>query len=288
MPNRSINLFALLDDEANPVRKIPVTGPLQAEMSGYLMEQKERFYGTGHQRVEFTASYSIDDGEINFIPSFPLEGHISNAVENPLDYESLDLRVETHAIKALFFGFNSGSDLFVGFQAFDSRKVLRKGFTILNSGNTYKKLEDPGLTLQNSLTAIYEKGELTFYSYFNTKKFVDLSRFYIEATDTDIAEFASNKLFEVEDIEAIKAASDQIVRKKIALLHKNKVLESVTIKSIGATAKEYGVDLDIKNNKLLLPSDKKKLKNLIRFLDENYFTAPLTGRKCLTNSKRYL
>ena len=42
------------------------------------------------------------------------------------------------------------------------------------------------------------------------------------------------------------------------------------------------------DGKLVIPEDKKQLKELIRFLDEDYVTAPLTKRKCLTNSKKYL
>jgi len=34
--------------------------------------------------------------------------------------------------------------------------------------------------------------------------------------------------------------------------------------------------------------DKKEVKELIRFLDEGYVIAPLTKRKCLTNSRHYL
>jgi len=42
------------------------------------------------------------------------------------------------------------------------------------------------------------------------------------------------------------------------------------------------------NGKLIIPQDKKELKELFRFLDEDYVTAPLTQRRCLINSKKYL
>jgi hypothetical protein len=43
-----------------------------------------------------------------------------------------------------------------------------------------------------------------------------------------------------------------------------------------------------KNGKILIPKDKKQFKELIRFLDGGYVTAPLTKRRHLTNSKQYL
>ena len=34
-----------------------------------------------------------------------------------------------------------------------------------------------------------------------------------------------------------------------------------------------------------MPSDKSELRNLLRFLDEDYFETSITGTKCMTNSK---
>ena len=53
-------------------------------------------------------------------------------------------------------------------------------------------------------------------------------------------------------------------------------------------AEEHKINIAINNGKLVIPKDKKQLKELIRFLDEDYVTAPLTKRRCLTNSKQYL
>ena len=53
-------------------------------------------------------------------------------------------------------------------------------------------------------------------------------------------------------------------------------------------AEDHKIDIAINNGKLVIPKDKKQLKELIRFRDEDYVTAPLTKRRCLTNSKQYL
>jgi hypothetical protein len=39
------------------------------------------------------------------------------------------------------------------------------------------------------------------------------------------------------------------------------------------------------NGQLIIPSNKSEMRNLLRFLDEDYFETSITGTKCITNSK---
>src|SRR5690606_17818879 len=182
-------------------------------------------------------------------------------------------------------------------QVFDAGKLLKRGFTLIGSGDTYKKLEEPGLMLQDKLTAHFHNGILYFSSYHNTKRFLDLADYYREATDTDLDDFATTDLFAFEDKVGFKEQADSIIRKKIALLQKNEVLKDITVTDIQTVANNFNAELPEEHHititvnddgKLVIPEDKKQLKELIRFLDEDYVTAPLTKRKCLTNSKQYL
>lgn len=47
-----------------------------------------------------------------------------------------------------------------------------------------------------------------------------------------------------------------------------------------------GINVEVENNQVTIPRDKVLVKNLIKYLDEDFFITPLTGRKCVTNSKR--
>lgn len=151
--------------------------------------------------------------------------------------------------------------------------------------------------MQDKLTALFDNGILYFSSYHNTKRFLDLGDYYREATNADLDEFAGSDLFEFEDQDSFRQNADSIIRKKIALLQKNKVLENLSVNDIQSVAanfnqelpEEHHIAININDDgKLVIPEDKKHLKELIRFLDEDYVTAPLTKRKCLTNSKKYL
>ena len=151
--------------------------------------------------------------------------------------------------------------------------------------------------MQDKLTAHFHNGTLYFTSYHNTKRFLDLADYYREATDTDLDDFAATDIFVFEDQASFKALADSIIRKKIALLQKNEVLKDLTVTDIQTVANNFNAELPEEHHiaitvnddgNLVIPKDKKQLKELIRFLDEDYVTAPLTKRKCLTNSKQYL
>ncbi len=293
--NAIANLFALLDDEQTPVRRIPLTSNFQQELSEFFTQQQQTLIAD-RQAIAFTGSYNVDSSEIFQIEDYPLPEVISNALSNPLNNPILDLNTETHRIKALFAGNWTDQQQAVSFQVFDTGKLLSKGWTLIGSGDTYKKLEEPGLVLQDKLTAYYGDGNLLFTSYHNTKRFLDLSDYYAAATDTDLDSFAENDLFEFEDQDTFKGNADSIIRKKIALLQKNNVLDDLSINDIETVANdlnqhvadEHKINIATNNGKLVIPKDKKQLKELIRFLDEDYVTAPLTKRRCLTNSKQYL
>jgi len=281
-----MNILAIVDDANSPIRRIPLTDSIQNEVSEFFLGQKENFC-VDKEKVDFTGSYNVDIGEVFRISNYSIEDELTNSLQNPLSYDILNLREESLRIMALLAG-EWNDEKYICFQVFDSRKVLDKGFTLIHSQNTYTKLQDPGIILQDKLTAVFEEDELLFYSYYNTRRFLDLSNYYKEATDSDLDAFVDNDLFEVENKDLFKYNSDSIIRKKIALLQKNNVLGNLGIDDIRRTAQEYGVSINIENSKIVIPDNRKELKKFIRFLDEDYFTAPLTKRKCITNSKQYL
>lgn len=294
--NNPINLFALVEDDDAPIRRIPLTAELNTELGQLFAVQQATLLGE-KQRIAFTGSYNVDVGEIFTIIEYPLPPAIGQAIGNPLTCKVLDLNIETHRIKALFSGTWTPPTKAINFQVFDTGKLLKHGLTLIGSSNTYKKLEEPGLMLQDKLTAHYHNGTLFFSSYHNTRRILDLADYYREATDTDLDAFADTDLFAFEDKAWFKEQADSIIRSKIALMQKNKVLNEITVVDIQTVANNFNVELPEEHHinitvnedgKLVIPKDKRQLKELIRFLDEDYVTAPLTKRKCLTNSKQYL
>jgi len=102
MPD-NINLFALLEDELAPIRRIPLTADLGAELTQFFARQQNDFL-SNKAEITFSGSYNVDSGEIFTIAEYPLPDAIGDALGNPLPCQMLDLNNETHRIKALFTG----------------------------------------------------------------------------------------------------------------------------------------------------------------------------------------
>ncbi len=279
-----LNCFALVDDKENLIRRIQLNGNLQKNLSVFFYKQKEEFLRE-KDLINFDANYKPDRNELFVISDYPINEIFSNCISNPIGCDTLNLNNTDFKIKAIFAGFKENDSLLVLFQVFDTRKILEKGFTLLNSNNTFTKLEYPGIILQENLSAVFDEKKLYFSSYFIAKRFLDLSNYYAEATDAELDQFGENDLIDIEDIEFFKEISDSVIRRKIAVILNSKSLENVTITEIKTEASNYNIEMPTKNGKIVIPTDKKKLKDIISFLEEDFFTTPLTKRKCRTNSK---
>jgi len=117
-----------------------------------------------------------------------------------------------------------------------------------------------------------------------------MSSYYQEATDNDIKSFSALKELHVDNADELVAASDTWVRRKVWLVMQSNILGKVPPSDIKAIAAEFKIPVEYVNHggieKLKLPGDKKSLKTLLRFLDEDYYKSPLSKTNYLTNSKR--
>ena len=150
-----LNLFAYVNDSENPIRRIPMSDDLQTEITRYFLDLKDSFYND-EEKIDFDGNYNVDVGEIFRISDYPLPDIFPNAIQNPLQHNFLNLENEGSRIKFLFTGRWNDSSKFICFQSFDRRKLLSRGtFAIINMANTYKRLAEPGLILQDRLTVLF-------------------------------------------------------------------------------------------------------------------------------------
>lgn len=96
-----------------------------------------------------------------------------------------------------------------------------------------------------------------------------MNSYYTVAKDDTVDEFIKHKLFETSD-EIDKKIFDQSMKTKVYSITKSGILEQ-EIEDIIVASKTLGIDINRKDSKILLPSNKGDLKNLLRFLDEDYW-----------------
>jgi hypothetical protein len=283
------NLYAMCRPNGQlAVKRVRLTQPVQAKIEGIFQAQASTFLDGISEEVEFGGDWKPDDDELLFIDE-PAEVATINAAvaAPPMSLPDVDAASFIgEAIKALFITDQSGGGMRLLIQVFSAQQILARRFSLLLDGNAFKELTEPAFTLDNYLAAILEDGKLKFKSFHNAKRIFELNQFYKEASGQEIDAFCSHASLHVADLDAFKDAADQPIRKMVHAIAKSNVLNSYSVNDIVRKAASLGLTIGTVNGKLSVPSDRKEIKNLFRFLDDGIYEAPLSAAKYVTNSKR--
>lgn len=286
-----MNLFALVREEDDPVRRVPLAQRVQREIVALFEEQVLQLNVADSEIIDFDPAYKLDDGELFRVSDFGVPEVIASAIQRPLECTELEAGEESFAqVRGLFFG-SLEDEGWVGLQVFDARRMLsRSGFTILFSGNTYRRLDEPGLTLDSHVAAVLQGGGAYFQSYHQARRILDLADSYEEATEDQVQEFLNLECLHVDDEAKFLALADSWVRKKIALILGRGTLGQRPPAEIVDLAARFGLQIQLHGNgpgaSLKLPEMKRDMKRVLRFLDEDYFESVITETNFVTNSKR--
>ncbi len=132
------------------------------------------------------------------------------------------------------------------------------------------------------------KTKLLFESYKNVQMFLDLTRYFEEATDDDIRAVLAEEIFEVEDEQRVLDSADSVMRKQLALVRNSGILERLDPYRAQSEAEKFGVEVGVRGERIRFPQDRKEAKPLLNFLLERYYEGPITGDRYATNSQRRL
>ena len=226
--------------------------------------------------------YKIDSNEIYQINNCNMPNEFKTAVREPQHVDPLTPQFFS-SIRAIFSGACTDQKYIIYFQNFDKRRTLTKSkFAIFFSNETFTKLNKDILVMPEIISAVYIEGGLIFKSFKNANSIIDISQHYRMASNEEIKEgFLSSFKGDCNPEDFSDA-----LRKKIATVIDNKILQSTKPSVIKRVCKKFGLELNIKSNKLTLPSSKKDIGKLVRILNDDYFESPLTNEKYETNSKR--
>lgn len=288
------NLFAYTRDPANRIVRFAVDQIVQVAMTAFLDQQIIAF-DSDFEEVEFDGKYKPDDGEMLVISEFDDLDNLAHAIGAPIDVPIADPgNFSFDSIRALFFGkVEADNSVSVYLQNFDRRRVISDtGFSIFHAQGIYKKIEGTGLTLDTKVAAKLNGSKLKFFSFFHVRQIFDMTSYYQEATDADIREFAKLNQVTVRNLDGLIAVSDSWVRRKLWLIRESRILERVPPNDIRAIAAEFNIPVEYVQvdgeDRINMPEEKKALKTLLRFLDEDYYKSPLSKTNFVTNSKRAL
>lgn len=271
------NFFAILSDGS--VRKILLTQALTPIIRNVFINFGVFILNDDTEEIEFTGNYKIDDEEILYI-IMNLPDSLNDVATNSIGIPNLNL--DNDIIKALFWFEN---DTYY-FQNFDSRKLLNNKNVLFYSNNTYSKLENDAFVVDNIVNAIYKNGKFYFRSYANANKVFPLIDYFEEATNDEIIAFSENDKISINQ-EWLIDNSNTLIRKHITLLQKSDILKTANTKKIKTSANKFKLKIELDAlGKIIFPTDKKSCKDILTFLNEQYYIGLITGNKYRTNSKR--
>ncbi|CAN7496750.1 DUF4868 domain-containing protein [Trinickia sp. LjRoot230] len=284
-----MNLFALSRGRDVQILHLPLTAELQQEIAAAFADQLRAFEAGIEVTLEFNGEYVPEEDEALEIRDFRDVDGIMDAIERPMQVRWFD--PDRHAledVKALFFGHQHEGRHAALIQRFEKRRLIsRKTLSILFSGDTFQRIRDDGVTLDNQLLAILENGTLKFKSFHFLRRVFDLSEHYREATNAEIEAFAMHDKIAVGNVQDFVASAGPLIRKKIAFIAHSGILEAHTSGQIAQAAQQFGVRIDIDDeDRIVLPTDKPALRKLLKFLDEDYYESPLSKTRFVSSSKR--
>ncbi|CAM4344851.1 Kiwa anti-phage protein KwaB-like domain-containing protein [Flavobacterium terrigena] len=271
------NFFAILTD--GTVRKILLTQVLTPTIRTVFINYGIYLLNDDTEQIEFTGNYKLDDEEILFI-KMDLPESLNDVATNSIGIPNLNLEIDN--IKTLFWF--EGDKYY--FQNFDSRKLLSNKNVLFYSNNTYSKLESDAFVVDNIVNAIYENGNFYFRSYANANKIFSLIEYFEEATNDEIIAFVGNDKVSV-DQQWLIDNSNTLIRKHITLLQKSNVLSTANTKKIKTSANRFNLKIELDGTgRIVFPTDKKSCKDILTFLNEQFYIGLISGNKYRTNSKR--
>ena len=277
MPNATCNFFAILKNDS--IKKIDLLQSITESIRDVFVNASLNLLDDDTTEILFDGNFAVQEEEVLYV-ELELPANVIEASSNPIGLSVLDINIDK--IKTLFW-FENG---IYYFQNFDNRKLLQNKNIIFWDKTSYNKFTDNALIVENHINGLYKDYKFYFNNFVNANKIFSLSIFYQEATDIEITEFVKNDVISV-DLDWLLKNSNSLVRKQITLLEKSGVLKKVNTKSVKTNANKFKLKIELTvDGKLILPENKKDCKNVLDFLNEQYYFGVITKNKFITNSKR--
>ncbi|CCG57320.1 hypothetical protein WESB_1855 [Brachyspira pilosicoli WesB] len=240
--------------------------------------------------------YSINEEEI-----FVVNNH--NYIDNSKLFELFTNSVDTNKIreineksfattKSFAFAVESDNKYYLLFQQFRKNYLFvnKKVLTYDNENFDYQKKYF--IILPDYLSGCYsfEDNALFFRKTYEITSTIDLSCYYKEATDKEIKTelLSPNSIFK-GDYEKLSQNKAKRIRKKLSLLIKNNIMEkakTIPLSEIKDKAFEYGVMINVENDNIIIPDDKKELDDFISFFNDEMYQSIFGDAKYKASGKK--
>ncbi|QLK34214.1 DUF4868 domain-containing protein [Flavobacterium psychrophilum] len=267
MPNTTCNFFAILKNDS--IKKIDLLQTITESIRNVFVNASLHLINDDTEEILFDGNYAVQEEEVLFV-NLELPINLTNATSNPIGLGVLDINIDQ--IKTLFW-FENGVYYF---QNFDNRKLLQNRNIIFWDETSFNKFTENALIVENYINGLYKDNKFYFNNFVNANKIFNLSSFYQEATDKEITEFVKNDNISI-NLDWLLKNSNSLLRKQITLLEKSGILKNTNTKKVKISANHFKLKIELTTDgKLILPENKKDCKNVLAFLNEQYYFGVIT------------
>jgi len=291
---QNLNIFVLLNEQNDklPVFRLPLKTDTREQLENYFSEGIFSLLDTSLKRERFTGNYQPENGDLNYIKDFEIPEEIIETIKNPGSISDLIPEEKTiEQIRGLFFEFATEDNSLIVFQ-----NITRSNFitsesivSLFYKDNNFEQVLGPGINISKNIDIVFKDNFLYFWDYWTARQILDLSEYYRAATDRDLEEFIDKPAISIQNRQQFMEISDTWIRQKVALLLDSYVVNELCPTLIAEKAQDYNLNIEVINKdnqyKIVLSEDRQKLKEILKFLDEDYFIGPLTERQYLSSAK---
>ncbi len=292
----SFSLFALTNIPGMRVMRLPLSQEVQSGVTELFKAQEYEFYQGIEEEVRFDGMYRPQENELLYIVNFDDVDGIKAAILRPQGVPEFEQKGGAlESIKAIFCGYIKNGNIRVLLQGFDRRRIITAGgFALVQNDNIFGRFEGGGLTLDNKLTAVIEDDNLKFSSFHYLRQMFDMSAYCREASEQDLKVFVQNPVLQFADPQVFIDTADSWVKRKVILIQQSGILDLCPATRIAATAKYCDLNIQLSGTgnagqeRIVIPADRQEVKQIMRFLDEDFYLSPQSTAKYMAKSRRVM
>lgn len=294
-----LQFFVVMSDFST--KHLCVAQEVQQILDQKFREQAEAFR-VGFTPTDFDAGWGPEADEIFRASPFQLPDQFKRCVRNPRNCDDITREeLVPGAIRAVV-GVSVDNNGIVEqaiFKRIDSSKVIDRSKTafIMYDADTLNISRENVLIIPDRVDALFvdsdlhEDGDLYFFSLYTTKQFLPLDQLFREATNADIDHLLETGTLVCDNRENFESILDSWSRRRLSMIMERPIWESVPVSDIDQQARRFGVTLNTRitqegRSVIILPEERKALKDVLRVLNEDLIQAQLTNNRWQINSKK--
>ncbi|OQX67449.1 MAG: hypothetical protein B6A08_15470 [Sorangiineae bacterium NIC37A_2] len=225
-------------------------------------------YMVDRELVEYCPGYHPPPEEVMTV-GYDLSGPLGKIRKSlPSALPALDKKTLENDPPVALVHVKPGESPTMCFQAVTKSNMMAPQSALFFGNQHFKFNTQVGLIPTNRIDALYEGGQLLFRNEHQVRRFLDMEEFFTEASDEVIEEFFASDNFVVQDSEKLKKAANKTMRRRIAMLSSKET--EFDMKRIRSAAKRCGLSLDFQGTAMVIPSDRKGLKEAVGLLSDDY------------------